>query len=213
MSHKVKWTLALALGYALTAPATSIAAIKCWTNKDGIRECGNVVPPEYAQQETRTLNDRGVTVNIKARAKTPEEVAAEKEKQDEEAKHAADEKKKKDEQAAYDQMLLATFTTEQDLIASRDRKMSAIDATIEITHATIENLQRKLNDLKSKAAQLERSGRPISDDLKEDMASVDKQIKEKEEYVEYSKREKDDLRAKYDADLTRYRELKSVKPQ
>ena len=139
--------LALALGLAMVAPTTTLAAIKCWTNKDGVRECGNVVPPEYSQQETRTLNDRGITVDVKARAKTPEEIAAEKEKQAAEAARAAEEKRKNEEQAAYDQMLLATFTTEQDLIASRDRKLSAIDATIEITHPSIENLHRKLEDL------------------------------------------------------------------
>ncbi len=213
MSHKVRWTLVLVLGCSMIAPTVGMAAIKCWTNKDGVRECGNVVPPEYSQQETRTLNDRGVTVNIKARAKTPEEIEADKEKQAEAQKQAADEKRKREEAAAYDQMLLATFTTEQDLLASRDRKLGAIDATIEITRVTISNLQRKLNDLKAKAAQQERSGRPISDDLKEDMAAVDKQIKEKQDYVDYSQHEKETLRAKYDADLKRYRELTSVKPK
>lgn len=213
MARNGKQILMILLAGTLTIPATSLAGIKCWTNRDGVRECGNVVPPEYAQQETKTLNNRGVVLDVKARAKTPEEIEAEKEKKATEAEKAAEEKRKKDEQAAYDRMLLATFTTEQDLIASRDRKFSAMDATIEITRATIEGFKRKLNEMKSKAAQQERSGRPISDDLKEDMASMQKQIKEKEEYIEYSEREKEQLRAKYDADLKRYRELTSVKPR
>ena len=25
------------------------ANIKCWTNEDGVRECGNKIPPEYSQ--------------------------------------------------------------------------------------------------------------------------------------------------------------------
>ena len=50
-------------------------AFKCWTNNEGVRECGNVVPPEYAQQKTRTINERGITTEVKERAKTKEELA------------------------------------------------------------------------------------------------------------------------------------------
>lgn len=56
---------------------SGLAAIKCWTNNEGYRECGNSVPPEYAQKETRTLNQRGVTTEVRQRAKSREEVLRE----------------------------------------------------------------------------------------------------------------------------------------
>jgi hypothetical protein len=37
--------ISLTCGFSLTADA----AIKCWTNKEGVKECGDTVPPEYAQ--------------------------------------------------------------------------------------------------------------------------------------------------------------------
>ena len=53
------------------------AAIKCWTNKDGVRECGNVVPPEFAQQGHDEVSSGGVTRESTRRAKSLEELKAE----------------------------------------------------------------------------------------------------------------------------------------
>jgi hypothetical protein len=204
---------ALLLALTVALPGSAFGAIKCWTNKEGVRECGNVVPPEYAQQETRTVNERGVTIEIKERAKTAEELEAERATKEAEERRIAEEKKRQEEQAGYDNMLLSTFTTEQELIASRDRATGAIDATIEITGATINALNRKQDDFKKRAAALERAGSPLPAELKEDMASLEKQIQEKKDYIEYKKREKEQLLQKFDMDLKRYRELKGVQPR
>ena len=48
------------------------ARIKCWTNKDGVRECGESVPPEYAQKSHQELSDQGTVIEEQARAKTPD---------------------------------------------------------------------------------------------------------------------------------------------
>ncbi|MEW6647506.1 MAG: hypothetical protein AB1450_09930 [Pseudomonadota bacterium] len=120
---------------------------------------------------------------------------------------------RQEEQAAYDRMLLSTFTTEADVLASRDRATGSIDATIEISGATITQLGRKLDDLKKRAAGLERAGNPLPADLKEDMASLERQIADKHEYIDNKKQEKARILEKYEADLQRYRELKGIKPQ
>ncbi len=69
-SHRNRLALLFfAAGCLASVPA---AAIKCWTNKDGIKECGNVVPPEYSQQETTQINKTGIVTGKTERAKTPE---------------------------------------------------------------------------------------------------------------------------------------------
>lgn len=40
--------LAAACLLTLVASMQANAAIKCWTNNEGVRECGNRVPPEYS---------------------------------------------------------------------------------------------------------------------------------------------------------------------
>ncbi len=203
--------LLVALGLAL--PGSAFAAIKCWTNKEGVRECGNIVPPEYAQKETRTVNERGITIEVKERAKTPEELEQERAARETEERRLAEEQKRQQDQASYDRMLLSTFTVEQDLLDSRDRATGAVDASIEVTLAVIASLNRKLDDYKKRAAALERGGSPLPAELKEDMAALEKQIQDKEEYIDSKKQEKELLLEKYAADLQRYRQLKSVRPR
>lgn len=205
--------LGITLAAVLAAPLTAQAAIKCWTNKDGVRECGNTIPPEYAQQETRTISNRGVTLEVKERARTPEELEQDKVQREAEEKRLAEEARKKKERAEYDMMLLSTFSSEADLNASRDRKQGALDATIEVTRLTIDGMQKKNNEYKKRAAQFERSGKPMPDDLKQDMASVEKQIEDKQKYIEAKQREKAELDAQHEADLARFRELKNMRPR
>ena len=60
----------------LLTPITSAqAAIKCWVNKDKVRECGQSVPPEYSQQRIEVINDKGIVIKVIERTKTPEELA------------------------------------------------------------------------------------------------------------------------------------------
>lgn len=205
--------LVIALVTALAIPAGAQAAIKCWTNKEGVRECGNTIPPEYAQQETRTLSNRGITIEVKERAKTPEELEQERVQREAEEARLAEQARKRKERAEYDVMLLSTFTSEEEMFSSRDRKLSSIDATIEMTRGVIESLHKKDADYKKKAAQYERSGKPLPDGLKEDMANLEKQVSDKEVFIQERLREKEELRERYEEDVKRFRELKSTKPR
>ncbi len=69
---RIALILVLVTGLSPSPPAH--ARIKCWTNKDDIRECGNVVPPEYSQKGHEELSDQGIVIDRKERAKTPEEL-------------------------------------------------------------------------------------------------------------------------------------------
>jgi len=46
------------------SPATHAAYIKCWQNKQKIRECSETVPPEYAQQRIEVMNEQGIVIQI-----------------------------------------------------------------------------------------------------------------------------------------------------
>ncbi len=199
----------LGLAAALLFSATVEARIVCWTNNEGIRECGNAVPPEYAQKETRTLNKRGMTTDVRERAKTPEELAAERAKQEEEERLAAEQAAREREQQRRDRVLLSTYLTEADIIRSRDRQSSSIDATIEITHISMDKLQQRLDAEKKKAARYERVGKPLPEALQSEIASLQSQIDDKQGFIERKEQEKQRLHEKYQADIARFRELKA----
>ena len=192
----------LATLFLLTAPVQ--AAIKCWTNKDGVRECGNVVPPEYSQESHTTISNTGVTTGVSEAAKTPEELAAEKRAAEEKAKKEALAKKK----AAADRVLLDTFASEDDLIMTRDGKIANIESEIKLTEGHIEKLRKNLDEIIAQAADIERRGGKPGDKVKSDIENVRKQIEDNEAFIEKKKAEQEAVRKQFDADLVRFRELK-----
>ena len=132
----------------------SHARIKCWKNSDGIRECGNTIPPEYSQQNTRQMNKHGVTTNETGRARTKTEL-------DEEERLIAIEKEKQlviQKQKDSDQLLLNSFASAEDIILARQGKLSSIASEISLRQAHIEKIQSNLDKIVASAADMERRG-------------------------------------------------------
>ncbi len=204
-----KSLLAVSLIAPLLLSSSAYAKIVCWTNSDNIRECGNAVPPEYAQKKTETLNQRGMTTEVNERAKTPEEIAAEKVRLAEEQRLIDEEAQREKDRLTYDRVLLATYLTESDIIRSRDRQTTSIDASIEVTTITIDKLNEKLVEEKKKAANYERAGKPLPERMQQDISSLQEQIDGKNRFIETKKAEKQKLYDKYQAEIIRFRELKA----
>ena len=200
LTTAVTVTILFLTGFAGTAGA----GIKCWTNNEGVKECGNVVPPEYSQKGHEELSDQGVTVKKTARAKTLEELDAEEEAE----RQQAERERLAKEQAARDRVLLDTFTTEEDLILTRDGKLNAIDTRIAHTRQVTVGLEGQREDLEVEAANQERAGKAVSDELIADIDSVERQIADQMAFIESREQEKIEVRTQFDADLVRYRQLK-----
>jgi hypothetical protein len=185
---------------------------KCWTNKQGVRECGNEVPPEYAQGETRTMNSRGMTVEEK-RKPTKAELLEEKQKETAAKAGPADAQAAgpSKEQQAYDKVLLASYLSEQDIAAARTRKITAIDAAITYNTGVIGKLEEKLKKEQAKADARKQGGKELSDDEKKDMALLQKQIDDKKSFIAAKQKEKEETNLEYDGYLNRFRELKAAK--
>ena len=70
------------------------ARMKCWTNSEGVKECGDTVPPEYTQQGYQELSKEGIVKDETKRVKTKKELEKEKEKARSVAKEKERERKK-----------------------------------------------------------------------------------------------------------------------
>jgi hypothetical protein len=208
MSTRLAAGLATAL--ALVWAGQASAGIKCWTNKDGVRECGNAVPPEYVQKGHNELSRQGVTLRQTGRAKTQEELAAERAAREQAERERLEAASLASQQAEHDRVLLHTFTTERDLELSRDDKLSSIDSRIKHTKQVIIGLEKSLEELQGDAARFERSGKKVPDDLLRNIAGVEQRIDDNRASIDRRHTEKEELAAKFDADLTRYRQLKSA---
>lgn len=189
------------------AGPVSAAGIKCWNNSEGVRECGQFVPPEYSQQRIEIINERGIVVDVKEAAKTREQLAEEaRQKKLREA-----ELKRQQEQAARDRILLNTFTTERDLRLSYAGKIEAIRGIISITTSNTETVQQNLTRLQKQAANYERAGEKAPQSLFEEMDNLKSQLRDNREFIAKKEQAIKQLEARYQADLTRFRKLKGIK--
>lgn len=193
---------------AITWPASVAGGIKCWTNNQGVRECGNIVPPEYAQKSHRELNPQGILIGEKARAKTQEELDRERVEARQRAAERAEQARLAREQARRDRALLQTFTTEEDMVLARDGKLQALEARVRHVEGRIGKLDQSLANLRSRAALLERRGKTAPDELQEEIREVEQRIQENVALIELWRAEQDDVRASFETDVERFRQLK-----
>lgn len=182
------------------------AAIKCWTNHEGFRECGNAIPPEYSQKSSQQLNEQGVVIDKTARAKTQAEL-------DQEDLEAAAERKRQKaiaKQREADQLLLKSFASADDIELAKQGKLSSLKAEIQLRESHMEKLRASLEKFTHSAADMERRGEKPTEKMLNDIASVRTQIRDNAEYIELKKAETESVTEKYDADLLRYRKLQAA---
>lgn len=183
------------------------ARIVCWTNSDGVRECGDSVPPEYSQQGHKEFSEQGIIVDETEAAMTDTEleelkrITAEK----------AEQKRREEEQKRRDRMLLDTFASVEDIELSRDRKISAIDSSINLAERRIDKLRQEKDRLIKKAAGFEREGKEIPGYITEDISRVDRQITANNEFIADKREEQEVVRARHDLDIKRYNEIRLLR--
>ncbi len=203
-------------GMALTMPSyaaktgdssSSGGRIKCWHNKDGVRECGNVVPPEYAQQGTETKDKFGVTIGESGRAKTLEELEAERAA----GKAREQEAELVRKREAQDRVLLDTFATEDDMVLTRDGQIAHLESQIHLVEGHIEKLQKNLDQMIERAAETERRGEKPTEEMVKNIDNVRAQISDNHKFIDTKHREQALIRERFAADIARFRELKGIK--
>jgi uncharacterized caspase-like protein len=177
-----------------------------WVDENGQIRYGDSIPPQYARKSNQTLNEQGIVVDQKAAAKTPEQLAEE--QREKEAKAEAERISR--EKAYQDRILLDTFTNEDEMFMTRDGKIEAIEAIIRVTNGRSEKLKQRLAELKQRAANLERAGSPVPEILNGEIVDSRHQIEQNLRYVKNRKIEQQKIRDKFEADIRRFRELKTA---
>ncbi|MFT5391365.1 MAG: hypothetical protein ACI8PT_001560 [Gammaproteobacteria bacterium] len=197
----------LALGHP---PGASAKRIKCWTNDEGVRECGNVVPPKYAQRGYQSVNQQGVVIGRERRAKTPEELAVERRLNAQKKAQEQETERLARLQETKDRVLLDTFTTEEDLVLAHKGRLAAIDSRLTHTKQIVSVLKGDLTGLERTAAEQERSGKLVSRETENKIADTQRQITQQRQFVSDRHNEKSDLDEQFKKDVARYRELKGT---
>lgn len=183
------------------------AKFKCWTNNEGVKECGSYVPPEYSQKRIETRGESGRVTEVKERAKNKAELA----EIDRLAKLKAIEDAKIAEQKKKDEILLKTFTRERDINMLMNSKVNVIEGIITVTKSNNKALNKKLEKLQKKAANIERRGNELPANLVEDIKTIETRISKNKKSIAGKREEQKEIKAKFSIDLERFHTLKGKK--
>ncbi len=171
-----------------------------WVDKDGTTHYGETIPPEYADREAKKLEkgrlvDRKDTFdNLKQNA-PKEEPAADK---------AAIEAKR------HDNALLDSYSNEKEIDLARDRNLLQIEARINSYTTLLKTAQATLDDLHKESDARTKNGQKIPQSLTDDIAASEARVASLKKDLDSSQKEAEAMKARYEADKQRFRELKGL---
>jgi ribosomal protein S13 len=194
------------LSVASASQSSSTGSVYKWTDDKGVVHYGDSVPPEYSQNERSVLNSHGVEVGHVEGANNAT-ASAEKARQAEEVR----------QKAQHDQFLLATYLSTKDIEQLRDERVGQIEGQIKASLVYIDGLGTRLLALVDRSTHFkpyssDPKARRLPDDLAEELVRVSSETRSQRQALDAKHKEQADMRAQFDADIARFREL-TAKPR
>ena len=195
---------------SLVSAGALAAALYKWIDEDGNVRYSDRLPATQAKKKHQQLNRQGVVVSTTEEARSEEDLAAEAEArriQEEEDKRAAEVKAVQDQK---DQVLLMTFSSEEELQLARDDRIEVLDSVINLINKSIASTQGKLTELQNLAdSRYLSQGKEVPGGLAQKIEHFQRQIESRTDQLLLKLQERKKINEQYELDLARYRELKA----
>ncbi|QDQ27226.1 DUF4124 domain-containing protein [Chitinimonas arctica] len=190
----------------LTTPLAAQAGERLykWVDENGKLQYSDKPPMQQTQKGVSELNKQGLTIRQTEGLLTPEQrIAREAElaKQREEAKTALDARRR-------DKALINSFTKTSEIDAIRDRNIEQLAAGIQSDQQRIEAINKRLAVYQRQVDKLTLAKRPISDDLKANIAERTGELAKINEHMQQQQQNIEQVRARAEADKKRLIELR-----
>ena len=173
-------------------PIFTKANIKCWHNEDGIRECGDRIPPKYAQGASEEFSDSGILLKKNQRAKELNQINQ-------------DQQKANREKA--DKLLLNMFSNVSEIDSARDKKIDQIDQEIRLIETRLQKLIENQNKIRTVLDSSNSKNQKRIERLNKDILSTEIQIEQSTEFIREKEAERKLILRKYAKDSERFIEL------
>ncbi|MBS1160485.1 MAG: hypothetical protein H6R15_2904 [Proteobacteria bacterium] len=185
----------------IASSAQAASEFYCCQDAGGRRVCADTLPEQCRGRPYRILDSAGNVTKEVGPPLTAEEKAAQ---------AAANLRKKQQEEAAReqqrkDQALLETYATMQDIDMSQRKAENDVNLAIAATQAKIDSVTAKRKKLLDEAEFYRKKKLPA--ELDKNLRAVEHELKVEQELLDFKKHDFETIRAKYDADRRRYREL------
>lgn len=142
-------------------PAAAEGVFFRYENAEGVTVIDDHVPPQFAHKGYQVLNEAGRVIEVVPRALTN----AERMQSNNSVIQAQLRREEEARQARYDDMLLARYSTVEDIEAARTRRLNEIKVRINMLKGNIANLKQQLETRQEEAASLERAGQGVPKEL------------------------------------------------
>jgi hypothetical protein len=180
-----------------------------WVDDKGVVHYGDRIPPEFANRDRNLLNEQGVRVGFEQGEVTDEEQA----ELDRRAAAIEAQRVARLETARRDRMLLETYLTVSDIEDLRDRRLELLESQIKVTELYLANLRKRLTALHEEANAFKPyAARPdapqIPQNLALDISRTAASVNNYEKTLARTRSDQQALRASFDNDIRRFKELK-----
>jgi hypothetical protein len=195
--------LGVGLAVSVMFCANVEAKLYKWVDDNGTTHYGETIPPEYANKSSTQLDDKGF-VEKRTEKLTPEE---------RKAKASDDVRKNAEQQAATetkrkDNALLSTFSNEKEIDLARDRSAQQVEARIDSYKTLLKSAQETLVAHHKELDNFNSQSKKIPVSLTEDIAEGEAKVAKLQKDLDQSEKELVNVKARFEADKLRYRELK-----
>lgn len=151
------------------------------------------------------MNPEGIAIKEFERAKTPEELAAEKAIAEQEAEvQRIEEARRK-----ADEVLAVSYPSEDDLERGFREELEAIDSAVETANLSIRSRQKSLAQWLAVAAEAERADKPVPENVSTSITMVREQLQAQRAIVAQAAIDKLRAEVNFKDRLQRYREIKA----
>lgn len=196
---------AAAMGLLLSAVPAQAQKIVCWKDKTGkVVGCGDRVPPEYQQNESKTLDSRGITRQTSV---SSEEAARQKAEAEKKAVLKADEDRRVAEQRRQDSALMNTYTSDREIDQRRDRELQVVDLQILQLNSSLKGAVEAQASAQKRHDAAAKSGKPVPT-LVDELNRANDEKKRIESRIAEKQKDKEDITARYAQQKARYLDLK-----
>lgn len=194
--------VALATSLVWTAPAA--AKLYKWVDEHGTTHYGETIPPEYANRSSQTL-DKGKVKNRSEEfnPNTRQAIldAAEKKKIEDAA--AAEQKRR-------DNALLNTYSNEKEIDLARNRGLQLLESRVSSFSTMVRSAQETVTAHKQEVEARQKAGKKAPQSLLDDVAASEARLERLKKDLAQSEQEITNVKARFDADKLRFRELKGI---
>jgi hypothetical protein len=176
-----------------------------WVDDKGVVHYGDRLPGHADDTENSVMNRQGVAIRHNEGPKTPEEMAAERERQQQLVR-----------QKQHDRFLMATYASVADIEQLRDERLTQIQGQRSAAEQYVETLFSRLSALQNRAMVFKPysaspSARRMPDDLAEDLVRTLNEMRVQRGALAAKDEEEALLRSQFEADIARYRELHATR--